>query len=255
MNGNGNMDDRDDLFDDDEIMRNVSKPPELAPASPAQIERTWQAITAHVEATRHTAGPQRGAVPTAAARRLGLFERLFPAAPAWSWSPAQVSALLLVGFGAAWIAASRGLLPGAVPPETSVAVVPEPATPATPPDRAWLAANDYSGRLEALLLGVTRGDEVGDLAPAAREVSRDLLDDNRFYQRIARHNQDDVLADLLSRVEVILLTLATAPEGQEQDVLRTLREYVDESDMLGELRAVQSSVPKTLRPRAATNGS
>lgn len=250
------MNDRDDPFEDDEIMRKASRPPELTPASPAQIERTWQAITAHLECSLEAA--MRRPTAVGAGGRRGVLERLFPAAPTWASTAAQVAALLVVGFGAAWIAASRGWLPGAVTPDLpTVATSGRSGSPGVgpSPDRAWLAANDYGGRLEALLLGVARGDAGGDVAPAAREASRKLLDDNRFYQRIAQHNQDAALAALLSRIEVVLLALATAPEGQEQDVLQTLRAFIDESDVLGELRAVQASVPRMPRPRAATNGS
>ena len=113
-----------------------------------------------------------------------------------------------------------------------------------------MAANGYGSRLEALLLGVARGSSDGnggDVAPAAREVSRELLTDNRFYQRVALRNDDAAVSDLLARIEIILLALATAPEGQEQEAVNALREFIDESDLLGEIRAVRSTVPK--RPR------
>lgn len=246
MNENEAMNENEELFEDDELMEKVSKPPEFPPATREQIEQTWQAIASHIEADV----PARE--PVTDARRGGLrawWVSLFPAAPAWSFRVAEVAALLVVGFGAAWIAASAGLLPGTAPPKVADVTTPEGAAT---PDRAWLAANDYSSRLEALLLGVAKGDPDEEIAPAAREVSRKLLEDNRIYERIARRNNDAALARLLSRVETILLVLATAPEGQEQDVISTLREYIDGSDMLGELRAVQSTVPQVPRLRAAS---
>jgi hypothetical protein len=125
------------------------------------------------------------------------------------------------------------------------------------PDRTWLAVGDYGSRLEALLLGVSAGDTPvsGDVVPAAREVSRELLNDNRFYQRVAKRRGDPALSELLSRMEVILLALATAPEGQEQEVIEALREFIDESHVLRDLRAVRSSVPQRPRPSAAITGS
>jgi len=247
MNENEAMNENEDLFEDDELMEKVSRPPEFPAATREQIEQTWQAIASHIEAH----APARGSV-AADAHRGGLrawWTSMFPAAPAWSFRMAEVAALLLVGFGAAWIAASAGWLPGATTPQVATVTTPKGGTS---PDRAWLAANDYSSRLEALLLGVAKGDADEEIAPAARQVSRKLLEDNRMYERIARSNNDEALAQLLSRVETILLVLATAPEGQEQDVINTLREYIDGSDMLGDLRAVQSTVPQVPRLRAAS---
>ncbi|MGD8816340.1 MAG: hypothetical protein PVJ51_04085 [Acidobacteriota bacterium] len=240
------MNENEELFEDDELMEKVSKPPEFPPATREQIEQSWKAIASHIEAH----APARGSL--AGAHRGGLrawWMSMFPAAPAWSFRMAEMAALLVIGFGAAWIAASAGWLPGTTTPEVATVVTPKGGIS---PDRAWMAANDYGSRLEALLLGVAKGDADEEIAPAAREVSRKLLEDNRIYERIARSNNDEVLAQLLSRVETILLVLATAPEGQEQDVINTLREYIDGSDMLGELRAVQSTVPQVPRLRAAS---
>lgn len=253
MNENEAMnDDHDDLFGDDELMKKVSKAPEFPPAQREQVEETWQAIAAHVETHPVPAPSTSRPVHAAPVSKLPAWlESLFPAAPDWSWQFAKVAALLVIGFGAAWIAAGQGWLPGAA---TSPAVTDLPVVADATPDRAWLAMNDHGSRLEALLLGVTRGDvsSTGAVVPAAREVSRELLNDNRIFQRVAQRNDDADLAELLSRIEVVLIALATAPEGQEQEVINTLREFIDESDVLGELREAQSSVPQMARPRVAT---
>ena len=222
----------DDSFEDDELMQKASEPPEFPAATREHTERTWRAIKAHVEAQKVVA---------------------FPAAPAWSRRLVKVAALLVVGFGVAWFAAERGWLPLTSPPQ--VATLPDDPVNGDP-DRTWLAGSDYGDRLEALLLGVSRGSTAGngDVAPAAREVSRELLNDNRFYQRVARRNGDPALSDLLARIEVILLTLATAPEGQEQEAVNALREFIDETDLIGEIRELRSSVPKMPRVRP-TSGS
>ena len=124
---------------------------------------------------------------------------------------------------------------------------------AVAPDRAWLASNDYSDRLEVLLLGVARREPVGgEDVGVVREVSRELLSDSRFYRRVADRNDDPALSNLLSRVEIILLALATAPEGEEQEVMDSLREFIDESDLLSELREVRTSAPRLRRPRLVT---
>lgn len=236
----------DGRMEDDELMNKIPRPPEFPPATREQIEQTWSAIATHIAADqaeqRRTVSSRRNG------KRRAWLDALFTAAPAWSWQLAQVAALLLIGFGVAWIAAGRGWLPGAT--EVERPTVEAPAGDAVP-DRAWLATNDYGRRLEALLLGMSRGNTNGDVAPAAREVSRELLGDSRFYRRVARRNDDAALADLLSRIETVLLALAHAPEGQEGEVIATLRRFITDSDVLGELRAVQLTVPKVPRPRAA----
>ena len=222
----------DDSFEDDELMQTVSEPPEFPAATPEHIERTWRAIEAHVEAQKVVA---------------------FPAVPSWSRQLVKVAALLVVGFGVAWFAAERGWLPLTSPPQ--VATLPDDPVSGVP-DRTWLAGSDYGDRLEALLLGVSRGSTAGngDVAPAAREVSRELLNDNRFYQRVARRHGDPELSDLLARIEIVLLAVATAPEGQEQEAVNALREFIDETDLIGEIRDVRSTVPKMPRARL-TSGS
>lgn len=253
MNENRAMNDHEDEFEDDELMRKISKAPEFQAAPPEQVEATWRAIEARIaEAEASDSVGEREV-----SRSPRWWQTLFPAAPDWSWNMAQVAALLVVGFGAAWIAASRGLLPGTRPDDVPAVVsTPDPGGAGDlAPDRAWLAASGYSGRLEALLLGVAKGEGTNDVATAARQVSRQLLQDNRLYERIARRKDDDAVADLFSRIEIVLLALATAPEGQEEEVIGMLREFIDDSDVLGDLRAVKSTVPQFPRARPVNTGS
>ena len=222
----------DDSFKDDELMQRASEPPEFPAATPERIERTWRAIEDHVEAQKVVA---------------------FPAVPLWSRQLFKVAALLVVGFGVAWFAAERSWLPLTSP--TQVATLPDDPVSADP-DRSWLAGSNYGDRLEALLLGVSRGGSGGisEVAPVAREVSRELLTDNRFYQRVARRHDDPELSDLLARIEIVLLAVATAPEGQEQEAVNALREFLDETDLIDEIRDLRSSVPKMPMARL-TSGS
>jgi len=249
----GVTDDDEDTLEDDDIMNRVSIPPEFPPASREQVEQTWSAIIEHIEDGEAPRAVEAG--PATSGRWAGWLESLFPAAPDWSWQFAKVAVLIVIGFGAAWIGARQGWLPG-----TDVADPVSTSTDAgveSGPDRTWLAADDYGSRFEALLLGVTAGDSAvsADVVPAAREVSRGLLSDNRRYQRVAERKGDPALSELLSRMEIILLALATAPDGQEQEVVNALREFIGESDVLGDLREVRSSVPRIPRPRAVTTGS
>ncbi len=237
-----------DPFEDDEIMKRLRTPPEFPPASPEQVEQTWSAIVDHLEEQVQREPTVAASHPDARRRR--WLKRLSFATPGWSWQLAKVAALLVLGFGAAWIAAGRGWLPGTPSREGGVVA----RGPDAEPDRAWLAAGDYSNRLETLLLGVSKGGESADggLAPAVREVSRELLDDNRMYQRVAQRRGDPALSELLSRMEIILLALATAPDGQEEEVINVLRGFIDDNDVLEDLREVRATVPRVPRSRATT---
>ena len=254
MNDDDAMNENQDVFDDgslndEELMKKISEAPELPPAARQQIEHTWQAIVREIEATE--AQPVGIGVEPELAKP-SWFDRLFPATPVWSWQMAKVAALLTIGFGVAWFASGRGWLPGTSGPD--VAGVPGGSgAESVHPDRAWLASNDYSERLEVLLLGVAlREPASGEDVGVVREVSRELLSDSRFYRRVADRNDDPVLANLLSRIEIILLALATAPQGEEREVMDSLREFINESDVLTELRAVRTSVPLLPRPRLIT---
>jgi len=262
MNENEAMDKNDLFNDDDELMKKVSKPPEFPPATREQVEQTWESIAGQIEASRAAEARSRGAAeqkpaadPVARRPFSGWLETLFPVAPVWSLRFARVAALLVVGFLGAWYAANQGWLPRTV--TSPVTSVPDAAgTDAAEPNRDWMAASDYGSRLEALLLGLARGDAVSaETGSVVREVSREMLSDNRFYRRVAARNDDASLSDLLSRVEIILLVLATAPEGQEDEVIDNLRQFIGESDLITELREVRSGVPRMARPRIATTGS
>lgn len=241
--------------EDDELMKEITAPPEYPPATRKQVEATWQAIVREVEATAET-GARETSVAAAEDQRsrpvwLGW---LLPTAPAWSLQLVKVAALLVVGFAAAWYAAGRGWLPGS---RRQVAAIPEtPDARAVDRDatsRSWLAMNGYGERLEVLLLGLTRGQTGGaGVSPTVREVSRELLTDSRLYRRVAERLGDPALSELLSRVETILLALATVPEGQEEQLVKDLRGFIDESGLLSDIRDVRSAVPTMPRVRPET---
>jgi hypothetical protein len=107
--------------------------------------------------------------------------------------------------------------------------------------RDWLAANGYADQLEVLLLDLARAEEPSGtaLTPTVKEVSRNLLTDARWYRRAADRAGDPVLADLLSQIEIVLLAVATVPEGQEDDLVATLRDLIDDQNLLWRLRSVR----------------
>ena len=243
---------------------NLATPPQIPTASKEQVEASWQAVLGQVAASAQApagagrlarvAQPESSTAQPAAGEMAGShrprwadwLRPTFAGMPQWSWQMAQVVVLAGLGFAAAWYLAGQGWLPGAQP-------VPELAqggqSPSIESTRGWLAANGYAEQLEVLLLDLARGQEpTGDaLTPTVKEVSRNLLTDARWYRRAADRAGDPQLADLLAEIEIVLLAVATVPEGQEDDLVTVLRDLIDGQDLLWRLRSVrpgEASPPK-----------
>ncbi len=234
----------------------LATPPHIPTASDEQVEASWQAVLGHLPASaqdpsrasrlarvprlesssaqptgRERTGPRRS-------RWADWLRPAFGGMPQWSWQMAQVVILAGLGFAAAWYLAGQGWLPGTQPaPELAQGM----RSPSIESTRGWLVANGYADQLEVLLLDLARGQEpsADALTPTVKEVSRNLLTDARWYRRAADRAGDPLLAELLSEIEIVLLAVATVPEGQEDDLVTILRKLIDEQDLLWRLRSVR----------------
>ena len=225
-------------------------------ANTEQVEASWQVILDHVAAAANdesavssvdqAQAPSSGGVPTAAGDRtephrtgwVDWFRPVFAGMPTWSLQMAQVVILAGLGFAAAWYLAGQGWLPGTQPPQE---ITQEGSSPSVDSTRSWLAANGYAEQLEVLLLDLAHGDDRSGaaLTPTVKEVSRNLLTDARWYRRAADRSGDPVLTELLSEIELLLLAVATVPDGQEGELVAILRDLIDEQDLLWRLRSVR----------------
>jgi len=250
----------------------LATPPHVPTASGEQVETSWQAVLSHVVASAQdpsrasgvarvtepegvTTQPTRGErTSSRGSRWADWFSPAFGGMPLWSWQMAQVVILAGLGFTAAWYLAGQGWLPGTQPaPELQQGG----QSSSIESTRGWLAANGYAEQLEVLLLDLARGRESsGDaLTPTVKEVSRSLLSDARWYRRAADRAGDPLLADLLSEIEIVLLAVATVPEGQEDDLVTILRNLIDEQDLLWRLRSVRPADAGSPERDQATFGS
>ncbi len=202
-----------------------------------------------------TTQPTRGEwTSSRRSRWANWFRPAFGGMPQWSWQMAQVVILAGLGFAAAWYLAGQGWLPGTQPaPELQQGG----QSPSIESTRGWLAANGYAEQLEVLLLDLARGQGPSGeaLTPTVKEVSRSLLTDARWYRRAADRAGDPLLADLLSEIEIVLLAVATVPEGQEDDLVTILRDLIDEQDLLWRLRSVRPAGALSPERDQATFGS
>jgi hypothetical protein len=264
----------------------LATPPDTPAASDERVEASWQVVVGHIGASVQdpsSASDMAGATQPAAditqpaggitppagditqpergertgslrSRWADWLRPAFGGMPQWSWQMAQVVILAGVGFAAAWYLAGQGWLPGTQPaPELQQGG----QSPSIESTREWLAANGYAEQLEVLLLDLARGQEsTGDaLTPMVKEVSRNLLTDARWYRRAADRAGDPLLADLLSEIEIVLLAVATVPEGQEDDLVTILRDLIDEQDLLWRLRSVRPGDASSPERDQATFGS
>lgn len=255
-----------------ELALSLATPPHVPAVSDEQVEASWQAVLGHVavsvqdpssaaslardpELAGDTGQLTKG--ERAGSRRYlwaDWFRPPFVGMPQWSWQMVQVVILAGLGFAAAWYLAGQGWLPGTQPAMESAQGGQSPSIEST---RGWLAANGYAEQLEVLLLDLARGQEpTGDaLTPTVKEVSRDLLTDARWYRSAADRAGDPLLADLLAEIEIVLLAVATVPEGQEDDLVTILRDLIDEQDLLWRLRSVRPGEASQPDRDPATFGS
>lgn len=107
---------------------------------------------------------------------------------------------------------------------------------------------------EGLLLSVVN-NEGGALAPMDPGYVRDLVDDNRLYAAAAAERGDRALAGFLDSLEPTLIELANrAPaEGVEQE--NALRDYVDGSDLVFQVRAVEARLQQRSGAAATQEGA
>ncbi|KRD34714.1 hypothetical protein ASE35_08225 [Lysobacter sp. Root916] len=150
-----------------------------------------------------------------------------------------------------------------MPPAEPVAAQPAAPVPARAPegagnDRADRVLDAYvAGHLrstEGLLLSVVN-NEGGALAPMDPAYVRDLVDDNRLYAAAAAERGDRALAGFLHSLEPTLIELAnrTPAAGVEQE--NALRDYVDGSDLVFQVRAVEARLQQRSGSAAAQEGA
>lgn len=94
---------------------------------------------------------------------------------------------------------------------------------------------------EGLLLTAVNSD-AGDAIGSNREVAAALIDSNRLYALAARRAGNARLADFLRQLEPVLLELANQPASADIQSTEGLRDYVRKTDLLFQVRAVESKL-------------
>ena len=205
---------------------------ESAAAEAASTPRPAPDLSARVWAAIHPSLPiyslRCGGAEMAGRRSAGLFAAWWPRG--WAWAGA-LAALVLIGT-AFW----AGRLFERRHRETNLAL-----QPAAQPGRVVLVVvREHLDRSERLLVEL---DHAGHLArveggPLAREAA-DLLEDNRLYRQTAAASQDRALAELLDRLDRVLVEVAHEPAALPGGDLARMRDEMNLDSLLFELRVVR----------------
>lgn len=202
-------------------------------------ERLWQRFD-----TRLDAESAAMAAPREPHRRGSAAVRRDAAAPRRNWLRPAASALALAA--ALGLGFFLGRQP-AQPPATPLAhEVPGAATNAAPGDAAKLSSRVLDAYVAAhlretegvVLTAVNSGN--ADLLAGNRELAASLIDSNRLYAQAAQRAGNARLANFLQQLEPLLIELANPTPADPIQGSEGLRDYVDKSDVLFQLRAIQA---------------
>jgi hypothetical protein len=94
---------------------------------------------------------------------------------------------------------------------------------------------------EGLLLTASNSDDAALLA-ANRDVAKALVESNRLYANAATRAGNARLADFLRRLEPVLIDLANQPADAGIGTSAGLREYLDKTDLLFEVRTTKARI-------------
>lgn len=200
------------------------------PAADAGLEerlwRRWEQQADSAPDRRH-AGTQRGA--RRVRHRVGARPQLRHAATALA-----VVAALGLGF----LIGRQPAGPQVPTPRPEVAVVGKSELSSRVLD-AYVAA--HLRETEGVVLTAVNSDSAALLA-GNRELAAGLIDSNRLYAQAAARAGNARLANFLQQLEPLLIELANPAGTESVQSSDGLRDYVDKTDLLFQLRATQARI-------------
>jgi len=109
-------------------------------------------------------------------------------------------------------------------------------------DRAlFIAVANHLERSEMLLLELVNVDSAGGVNMSAeRLLASELKGESQLYRQAARNAGQLGVADLLESIEILLVELANGPEDVQSGDLQTLRQRLEDGDLLFRVRVVGS---------------
>jgi hypothetical protein len=106
-----------------------------------------------------------------------------------------------------------------------------------------VAVGDYLERSQMVLVELTNANPSGPLdISAEQERAGDLVTETRLYRQTADRMGDTRIATVLDELEPVLVDISHAPSDIAPEQLATLRQRVQDDDILFKIRVVGSNV-------------
>jgi hypothetical protein len=119
-----------------------------------------------------------------------------------------------------------------------------------------LVVGDHLDRSELLLVELNHADTNDpQLTRPIQSEARELLERNRLYRQAASKSSDPLLAEILDRLERVLVEVANEPDGlSQQDIVR-LQKEMNTNDLLFEIRVLRTkTTQETVNDRTPKKG-
>jgi hypothetical protein len=116
---------------------------------------------------------------------------------------------------------------------------------------AYVAANLRA--TERVLLTASNSDDAS-LLEGNRELAQSLVESNRLYALAAARDGNTRLAEFLRQIEPVLISLANQPGSAAVQSSEDLRRFLDSTDLLFQVRAIEARLDRNGGPRAANDG-
>ena len=156
-----------------------------------------------------------------------------------------VAATVLVAIGAGFIVGRQSVT--APPPVASNEVEAAAARVLA----AYVAANLRA--TEGVLLTASNSGDAS-LQEGNRELAQSLVESNRLYALAAARAGNAQLAAFLRQLEPVLLSLANQPGSATIQSSEDLRHFLDSTDLLFQVRAIEARLDRSGKRRADTDG-
>jgi hypothetical protein len=162
------------------------------------------------------------------------------------WPAFAVAAVLVVAIGLGFVV-GRQSVSVSPPPVASV----ETESSAARVLDAYVAMNLRA--TERVLLTASNSNSAS-LLEGNRELAQSLVESNRLYALAAANAGNSRLAVFLRQLEPVLISLANQPGSATVQSSEDLRGFLDATDLLFQLRAIEARLDRNAEQRRDTNG-
>jgi len=200
--------------------------------------RLWRRLAPQLEEAGVVTSSSRGMLER-------LRARLTPPQARFAFA---LAATVLVAIGVGFVV---GRQTATAPPPPQVASTRGVEAAAARVLEAYVAANLRA--TEGVLLTASNSGDAS-LLEGNRELAQSLVESNRLYALAAARAGNTQLATFLRQLEPVLLSLANQPGAATLQSSEDLRQFLDSTDLLFQVRTIEARLDRTGKRRAANDG-